>query len=182
MTLCVLSCVGLFATHWTLGCSPQGSSVHGIFPKRILDGVAMPPPGDLHTQGSNKKLLHWRQILYHLIHQGSSSTSISISIYIIHTHTHTHNIACEKGLCCAKSLQLCPTLCDSMDYIPPCSSVHRILQARIMEWVAMPFSKEISPTLGLNLHLLCLLHWQACSLPLAPPFCKIFRYYQSKIF
>ena len=38
---------------------------------------------------------------------------------------------------CAKSLQLCPTLCDPMDYSPPGSSVHGILQARILEWVAM---------------------------------------------
>ena len=43
-----------------------------------------------------------------------------------------------------KSLQLCPTLCDSMDYGPPCSSVHRILQARILEWVAIAFSKGSS--------------------------------------
>ena len=36
----------------------------------------------------------------------------------------------------AKSLQLCPTLCNPMDSSPPGSSVHRILQARILEWVA----------------------------------------------
>ena len=35
--------------------------------------------------------------------------------------------------------QLCPILCDSMDCIPPGSSVHGILQARILEWVAIPF-------------------------------------------
>ena len=36
--------------------------------------------------------------------------------------------------------QSCPTLCDPMDCSPPGSSVHRILQARILEWVAMPSS------------------------------------------
>ena len=36
--------------------------------------------------------------------------------------------------------QLCPSLCDPMDYSLPGSSVHGILQARILEWVAMPFS------------------------------------------
>jgi len=36
----------------------------------------------------------------------------------------------------AKSLQSCPTLWDPMDNSPPGSSVHRILQARILEWVA----------------------------------------------
>ena len=37
--------------------------------------------------------------------------------------------------------QSCPTLCDPMDYSPPGSSVHGILQARILEWVAIPFSR-----------------------------------------
>ena len=37
--------------------------------------------------------------------------------------------------------QSCPTLWDPMDCSPPGSSVHRILQARILEWVAMPSSR-----------------------------------------
>ena len=44
----------------------------------------------------------------------------------------------------AKSLQLCPTLCDPMDHSPPGSSVHGILQARILQWVAMPSSRGSS--------------------------------------
>ena len=40
--------------------------------------------------------------------------------------------------------QLCPTLCNSIDCIPPESSVHGILQARILEWVAIPFSRGSS--------------------------------------
>ena len=40
----------------------------------------------------------------------------------------------------AKSLQLCPTLCDSMDCSLPGFSVHGILQARTLEWVAISFS------------------------------------------
>ena len=36
--------------------------------------------------------------------------------------------------------QFCPTLCDPMDYSLPGSSVHGILQARTLEWVAMSFS------------------------------------------
>ena len=36
--------------------------------------------------------------------------------------------------------QSCLTLCDAMDYSPPGSSVHGILQAKIVEWVAIPFS------------------------------------------
>ena len=40
----------------------------------------------------------------------------------------------------AKSLQLCPTLCNSMDCSLPGFSVHGILQARTLEWVAISFS------------------------------------------
>ena len=45
---------------------------------------------------------------------------------------------------CATLLQSCPTLCDPMDYSPPGPSVHGILQARILEWVAIPFSRRSS--------------------------------------
>ena len=41
----------------------------------------------------------------------------------------------------AKSLQSCPTLCDPMDCSLPGFSVHGILQARTLEWVAISFSK-----------------------------------------
>ena len=41
---------------------------------------------------------------------------------------------------CVKSLQLCPALCEPVDCSPPVSSVYGILQARILEWVAIAFS------------------------------------------
>ena len=44
-----------------------------------------------------------------------------------------------------KVAQSCPTLCDFMDY-----TVHGILQARTLEWVALPFSRGSFPTQGLN--------------------------------
>ena len=43
----------------------------------------------------------------------------------------------------AKSIQLCPTLCDPIDGSPAGPSVHGTLQARILEWVAVPSSKDI---------------------------------------
>ena len=43
----------------------------------------------------------------------------------------------------AKLLQSCPTLCDPMNCSPPGSSVHGMLQARILEWVAMPIYTHI---------------------------------------
>ena len=42
---------------------------------------------------------------------------------------------------CMLVAQLCLTLCDSMDCNLPGSSVHRILQSRILEWVAISFSR-----------------------------------------
>ena len=42
------------------------------------------------------------------------------------------------------SCQSCPTLCSPMDYSLPCSFIHWILQARILEWVAIPFSRGLS--------------------------------------
>ena len=40
------------------------------------------------------------------------------------------------------SLKLCPTLCEPVDYSPPGSSVRGILQARLLEWVAMLYGKS----------------------------------------
>ena len=40
--------------------------------------------------------------------------------------------------------QSCPTLCDPVDCSPPSSSVHGILQARVLEWVAISFSRGFS--------------------------------------
>ena len=45
---------------------------------------------------------------------------------------------------CVKLIQSCPSVCDPVDCSPPGSSVHGILQARILEWVAMPSSKGSS--------------------------------------
>ena len=59
-----------------MNCSPPGSSVHGISQARILEWVAICFFGGLPTQGSNPNFLHYRQILYHLSHQGSSKDFI----------------------------------------------------------------------------------------------------------
>ena len=58
----------------------------------------------------------------------------------------------------AQSLQLCPILCNPMDYSPPVFSVHGILQERILGWVAMPSFQGFFPTQGSHLHLLQLLY------------------------
>ena len=68
-----------------------------------------------------------------------------------------------------KSLQSCPTLCDPMDCSPPGSSVHEVLQARILEWVSHVLFQGIFPHPGIKPTSLRSLHWQVASLPLVPP-------------
>ena len=62
--------------------------------------------------------------------------------------------------------QLCPTLCDSMVCSLPGSSVHGILQARILQWVAMPFSKGFfqprDQTCISSVGRWILYHWATC--------------------
>ena len=55
----------------------------------------------------------------------------------------TTNIFVKQVFAAAKSLQLCPTLCDPIDGSPLGSSVPGILQARIVEWVAISFSNAL---------------------------------------
>ena len=64
--------------------------------------------------------------------------------------------------------QSCATLCY-MDCSQPGSSVHGILQAGILEWIAMPSFQGHLPDLGMEPVSLALRLWQAGYLPLAPP-------------
>ena len=52
-----------------------------------------------------------------------------------------HRLNGHAAAAAAESLQSCPTLCDPMDCSLPGFSVHGILQARTLEWVAISFSK-----------------------------------------
>ena len=60
--------------------------------------------------------------------------------------TELLKIIISKSICNLVVLvgQLCLTLCNLMDCSPPGSSVHKILQARMLEWVAIPFSRGSS--------------------------------------
>ena len=49
-------------------------------------------------------------------------------------------LKCATAAAAAKSLQSCPTLCDSIEVSPPGSPIPEILQARTLEWVAISFS------------------------------------------
>ena len=62
----------------------------------------------------------------------------------------------------------CVRLYVPMDYSLPGPSVHGISQARILDWIAISFSRGSSQPRDRSRCLLCLLHWQVGSLPLAP--------------
>ena len=57
---------------------------------------------------------------------------------------YTCSLGCSLVPLHAKSLQLCLILHDPMGYTPPGSSIHGILQARILAWVAVPSSRQSS--------------------------------------
>ena len=105
-----------------MDCNPSGSSVHGILQARILEWVAMPS-----FRGSSQPR-DWIQV--------SLIAGRFLSIWATR-EAHFYSAA-------AKSLQSCPTLCNPMDYRLPGSSVHGILQARILECVAMYSSRGSS--------------------------------------
>ena len=69
---------------------------------------------------------------------------------------------------CMLVTQSCPTLCDPVDCILPGSSVRGILQARILEWVASPSSRD-NPNPGIELETLVSLVLQMASLSAEPP-------------
>ena len=75
----------------------------------------------------------------------------------------------RKYACICSVSESCPALCDPMDCNQPGPSVHGLLQARILEWIVISSSRISSRPRDRTPHFLRLLHWQAGSLPLAPP-------------
>ena len=73
-------------------------------------------------------------LLSKIVRMGNLSFSWSCSQLL----TVEYDVAADA----AKSLQLCPTLCDPIDGSPPGSAVPGILQARVVEWVNIAFSEE----------------------------------------
>ena len=112
-----------------MDCRPPGSSVYRILQARILEWVVCPPPGDL----PNSK-----------IEPASLMSPALASVFFTTSEAPTG----EPTMCISSSsvavlvAQLCPTLCDPTNYSPPGSSVHGILQARTLEWIAIPFSSQ----------------------------------------
>ena len=91
------------------------------------------------TQGLNPGLLHCRQTLYPLSHQGLLHYKIHSKYFIISIYYKIHSNYSDNRL---ESIQT--TLCDPMDCSLPGSSVHGTFQARVLEWVAISFYRGSS--------------------------------------
>ena len=107
-----------FVTPWAV------ASVHGILSARILEWFAIPFSRGFSQPTDQTQVSH-----------------IADGFFAIWAIRGERESECE---CESEKLFQCPTLCNPMDYSPPGYSVHRIIQARILERVAMPFSRGSS--------------------------------------
>ena len=109
-----------FATPWTVTCQAPLSM---RFPRQeYWGGLPFPSPGDLPDPGIKPVSPALEADSLPLSHQESATGDAHV----------------------AKSLQPCLTLCNPTDCSPPRSSVQGLLQARLLEWVAMPSSRGSS--------------------------------------
>ena len=105
-------------------------------------GLPFPPPRDL----PDPTILYCRQISYHWATR--KATCPHANLYILSNSDTWYGktfVFCrvlnmnKHSLQFSSVAQSCPTLCDPMNCSSPGSSVHGILQARTLEWVAIPF-------------------------------------------
>ena len=112
-------------------CSPPSSSVCGILQPRVLEWVAISL-----SRGSSRPRDR-NCVSYVSCIAGFLTTEPLGKLYKNQTDIRSQIPE-------VKVSQLCLTVCDPMDCSQPGSSVHEILQARILEWVAIPFSRGSS--------------------------------------
>ena len=129
-----------------MDCSPLGSSVHGILQVSVLEWVAMPSSRDLPNPGTEPRSSALQVDSLPAEPQGKPkntglgrlsvlqqiSPTQELNWGLLHCRWILYQLSYQKGK--SEVTQSCPTLCDPMDCI------HGILQARTLEWVAVPFS------------------------------------------
>ena len=140
-----------------MDCNMPGSSVYRIFQATILEWVATSfSRGIFPNEGSNPCLLHWQVDSLPLNHQGSplgimEALSIpSVKVvrymnrkYLLPTGAYVSLFLKQYMRTCSVARQ-CPTLFNPMDCSPQGSSVHGVLRARTLEWVAISSSRGSS--------------------------------------
>ena len=92
------------------------------------------------TERLNNKRRHSWHSLWEKGAWGCLSTC-GFQVHVSRSWARLNENACLPLVAVESVAQLCPTLRDPGDCSPPGSSIHGILRARILEWVAMPFSR-----------------------------------------
>ena len=122
----MLSCFShlqLFVTLWTVACQTPMSM--GLSRQEYWSGLPFPPPGELLNPGIESPV----------------APALAGGFF---TTEPPGNLLRKMKVKESEVIQSCPTLCDPMDCCLPGSSVHGIVQARILEWVAISFSRRSS--------------------------------------
>ena len=114
----LLGLILLFVTPWTITC--EAPLPMEFSRQEYWSGLPFPPPRDL---------------LNPRIDLGSLASPALVGGFFTMAPAGEPLWVCV----CVLVAQLCPTLCDAMDYSLPGSSVHGILQARILDWVSSSF-------------------------------------------
>ena len=119
--------------YWSFSFNISPSNEHPGLISFRMDWLDLPA-----VQGTLKSLLQ---------HHNSKASIFRLSAFFTVQLSHPYvttgkTIALTRRIfaAAAKSLQLCPTLCDPIDSSPPGSPIPGILQSRILEWVAISFS------------------------------------------
>ena len=110
--------------------------------------------GSVICENSEYLVQKWLRISRQKQQNIKTSAGPSVTTHVIHSQDWSCQTLSQSGctnfytpeffMSLLKLLWLCPTLCNSMDHSPPSFSVDGILQARILEWVAISYSRESS--------------------------------------
>ena len=119
--------------------SPPGSPVPGILQARTLEWVAISFSNVGKWKVKVKSLSRVRLLATPWTEAYQAPLSMGFSRQVYWSGLPLPS-PIEVTAAAAKSLQLCPTLCDPIDGSPPGSAFPGILQARTLEWVAISFS------------------------------------------
>ena len=112
-------------------------------------GPHLPPQ----ISGEMKMLARAGVLVLELIPREALSEGQGSGVRVVYMLQHRCRDAAAAAA--VKSLQSCPTLCDPIDGSPPGSSIHGIFQARVLEWVAIAFSKRMLKLPHNCTHLTC---------------------------
>ena len=126
---------------WTV--AHQAPPSMGFSRQEYWSGLPFPSPVRATGEALYNKFPTYKRVLFSECVCKSNTVSLGIQL------TQAVKLYCTSELVYQWKMkvlvaQLCLTLCNPTDYSPPGSSVHGILQARILEWVAIPFFRGSS--------------------------------------